>query len=126
MKNVCQIAMRDFKSYFTSPIAYIISAGFMVIMGWMFFVYVSHFQLQSLQYQQFNMGKGTSISEGIIRPLYGNMNVVLLLLVPFITMRLFAEEKKNHTIELLMTSPLSLTEIVLGKFLSAFMLVCVM
>lgn len=126
MKNIWKIALRDFKSYFTSPIAYILSAGFMVIMGWMFFVYLSHFQLQNLQYQQFNMGKGASISEGIIRPLFGNMNVVLLLLVPFITMRLFAEEKKNHTIELLMTSPLSLTEIVLGKFLSALMLICVM
>ena len=67
-----------------------------------------------------------SITDGIIRPLYGNMNVIFLFMVPFITMRLFAEEKKIHTIELLMTSPVTLTEIILGKFLSAFLLVLIM
>ncbi len=126
MKNIWVVARRDFRSYFTSPIAYIVIAGFLGIMGWMFFFNLSHFNLQNLQYQQFNMGKGVSITDGIIRPLYGNMNVIFLFLVPFITMRLFAEEKKIHTIELLMTSPLTLTQIILGKFLSSFLLVCVM
>lgn len=126
MKNTWIIAKRDFKSYFTSPIAYIVIAGFMVIMGWMFFFNLSHFNMQNMQYQQFNMGKSISITEGIIRPLYGNMNVIFLFLVPFITMRLFAEERKMHTLELLMTSPVTLTEIVLGKFFSAFFLVSIM
>lgn len=126
MSNVWTIARRDFRNYFTSPIAYIVIAGFMGIMGWMFFFNLSHFNLQNLQYQQFGFNKGVSITEGIIRPLYGNMNVIFLFLVPFITMRLFAEEKKMHTIELLMTSPVSLTEIILGKFVSALLLVLVM
>jgi ABC-2 type transport system permease protein len=126
MRNIWTIARRDFKNYFTSPIAYIIIAGFLVIMGWMFFFNLQHFAMANMQYQQFNMGKGQTITEGIIRPLYGNMNVIFLFMVPFITMRLFAEEKKAHTIELLMTSPVSLTEIILGKFLSSFMLVSVM
>jgi ABC-2 type transport system permease protein len=126
MKNIWTIARRDFRAYFTSPIAYIVIAGFMVIMGWMFFFSLSHFRLQNMQYQQFNMGKGTSITDGIIRPLYGNMNVIFLFLTPFITMRLFAEEKKLHTIELLLTSPVSLLEITLGKFLSSLFLVLVM
>ena len=126
MKNIWIIARRDFRAYFTSPIAYIVIAGFMVIMGWMFFFNLSHFNLQNMQYQQFNAGKGTSITDGIIRPLYGNMNVIFLFLVPFITMRLFAEERKQHTIELLMTSPVTLTQIILGKFLSSFMLVAIM
>lgn len=126
MRNIWTIARRDFRTYFTSPIAYIVIAGFMAIMGWMFFFTLSHFNLQNLQFQQFHMGKAASITEGIIRPLYGNMNVVFLFLVPFITMRLFAEEKKLHTIELLMTSPVTLTEIILGKFLSSFLLVAVM
>ncbi len=123
MKNAWNIAWRDYKSYFTSPIAYIVIAGFLTIMGWMFFNNLSYFNLQNMQYQQFNMGKGVSITEGILRPLYGNMNVILLFLVPFITMRLLAEERKQHTLELLMTSPIRLWEIVLGKFLSAAMLV---
>jgi ABC-2 type transport system permease protein len=126
MRNIWTIARRDFRAYFNSPIAYIVIAGFMVIMGWMFFFNLSHFNLQNMQYQQFNMGKGTSITDGIIRPLYGNMNVIFLFLVPFITMRLFAEERKQHTIELLMTSPVTLTQIILGKFLSSFLLVAVM
>jgi ABC-2 type transport system permease protein len=126
MKNIWTIARRDFKTYFTSPIAYIVIAGFMGIMGWMFFANLGHFNMQNRQYQQMNMGKAVSITDGIIRPLYGNMNVILLFLVPFITMRLFAEEKKAHTIELLMTSPVTLTEIILGKFVSSFMLVGVM
>src|SRR3954464_13320129 len=126
IKNVWTIARKDFRAYFTSPIAYIVIAGFMVIMGWMFFFNLSHFNMQNLQYQQFNMGKGTSITDGIVRPLYGNMNVIFLFLVPFITMRLFAEERKQHTIELLMTSPVTLTQIILGKFLSALLLLKVM
>ncbi len=126
MSNVWTIAKRDFRTYFTSPIAYIVIAGFLGIMGWMFFFNLSHFNMQNMQYQQFNMGKAVSITDGIVRPLYGNMNVILLFLVPFITMRLFAEERKLHTIELLMTSPVTLTEIVLGKFLAAYLLVFVM
>jgi ABC-2 type transport system permease protein len=124
--NAWNIARRDFRSYFTSPIAYIIIAGFMTIMGWMFFFSLSHFSLQNMQYQQYNMGKGVSISEGIIRPLYANMNFIFLFLLPFVTMRLFAEEKKLHTIELLMTSPVKLWDIVFGKFLSSFLLLAVM
>ena len=120
------VARRDFRSYFTSPVAYIVIAGFLFIMGWMFFGYLTYFNIQNRQYQQFNMGKGMSISEGIVRPLLGNMNVILLFILPFVTMRLFAEEKKLHTIELLMTSPIGLTGIVMGKFLSATLLLAAM
>ncbi len=126
MRNIWTIARRDFRSYFTSPIAYIVIASFLGIMGWMFFYTLSYFNQQMMQYQQFQMGKGPSLTEGVIRPLYGNMNVIFLFLLPFVTMRLFAEEKKQHTIELLMTSPATLWEIILGKFLSGFGLLVVM
>jgi ABC-2 type transport system permease protein len=94
-------------------------------MGWMFLFNLEHFAEQSMRSQQMT-GRGMTITDGIIRPLYGNMNVILLFLVPFITMRLFAEEKKQHTIELLMTAPVTLMEIVLGKFFSSFLLVFIM
>lgn len=123
MSKIWIITKRDFRSYFTSPIAYIVIGAFMLIIGWMFFFNLAHFNMQNLQYQQYNMGKGVSITDGIIRPLYGNMNVVLLFLVPFITMRLLAEERRMHTLELLMTSPVKPIEIVLGKFFSSFLLV---
>ena len=94
-------------------------------MGWMFFFNLQHFAMQGMQ-AQMGQGKGPSITDGIVRPLFGNMNVIFLFFVPFITMRLFSEEKKSHTIELLMTSPMSLTDIILGKFLSSLLLVFVM
>ncbi|HAR41952.1 MAG TPA: hypothetical protein DCS07_04870, partial [Bdellovibrionales bacterium] len=119
-------ARRDFRSYFNSPVAYIVITGFLAIMGYMFYFGFAHYVAQNAQYQQFNMGKSISITDGVIKPLYGNMNLIFLFLVPFITMRLFAEEKKLHTIELLMTSPVTLTEIILGKFFSALGLVLVM
>ena len=126
MKNIWTIARRDFRSYFTSPVAYLVIAGFLAIMGWMFYMSLAYFHQMNMQYKTMNMGQGGSITDQIIRPVFGNMNVVFLLLVPFITMRLFAEEKKNQTIQLLMTAPVSLTEIVVGKFLSAFLLLAVM
>ncbi len=126
MKNIWTIAQRDFKSYFKSPIAYIVIAGFLAIMSWMFFFNLSYFNDQNMRAMQMNIGKGVSITEGIVRPLYGNMNVIFLFLVPFITMRLLAEERKNSTIQLLLTAPVTLTEIIIGKFLSSFLLTLVM
>jgi ABC-2 type transport system permease protein len=126
MRNAFTIAQRDFKSYFKSPIAYIIIAAFLVIMGITFFLSMSQFNMRNMQFQQFNMGKSLSITDGIIRPVFGQMNVILLILLPFVTMRLFAEEKKMHTIELLLTAPVTLAEIVLGKFLASFYLLAIM
>jgi ABC-2 type transport system permease protein len=124
MRNIWTIAMRDFRTYFTSPIAYIVIFSFLLIMGWMYVFNLFYSANQSMQFQQ--MGRGPSLTDGLIRPLYGNMNVVLLFLMPFITMRLFAEERKQHTIELLLTSPVTLTEIILGKYLAGVLLVLVM
>ncbi len=125
IRNVWTIARRDFRAYFTSPIAYIVIAAFMFIMGWMFFSIMDHFLMESMRFQQMNP-KGMSLDEGIIRPLYGNMNIIFLMLLPFVTMRLFAEERKQHTIELLLTSPVSLWQLVLGKFLSSVLLLAIM
>lgn len=125
-KKTWIIAAKEYRTYFTSPIAYIIISIFLVIMGWMFFFSLSHFNMQMLQSKQFGMGKNISLTDGIVRPLYGNMNVIFLFLVPAITMRLFAEERKMQTIQLLMTSPITLTEMILGKFLSAFLLMLTM
>ena len=61
-KKSWTIAAKDFRTYFTSPIAYIVIAGFLFIMGWMFFFNLSHFNLQTLQYKQFGQGKGASLT----------------------------------------------------------------
>lgn len=123
MSNTLTIAKKDFKSYFGSPIAYLVMAVFLFIMGWMFSSILENFLEGVKQFDRYGaMGgqKGPNLNDHFIRPLYGNMNVVLLLVVPFITMRLFAEERRNNTIELLFTSPVTWWEIIFGKFLSAF------
>lgn len=120
MKNAWTIARRDFRSYFTSPIAYIVIAVFLCVMGIMFLPTLFNYEQQSMRMS--SMGQNISLTDAVIRPVYGNMNFVFLFIVPFITMRLFAEEKKMHTLELLMTSPVSICEIVTGKFLSTVLL----
>jgi len=117
MKIIGAIAWRDFKSYFTSPMGYILMAFFMAMMGYMFFGQLSWFAAQSMQHNPYGGGQ-QSIADGVVRPLFQNMFIIHLLVLPAITMRLFAEEKKLHTYELLQTAPITLTHIVLGKFFS--------
>lgn len=124
--NAWTITKKDFKGYFSSPVAYIIMAVFSFIMGWMFFSILNAFVQNAMRFEQFRFGKGPSLNDQMIRPLYGNLNVVLLFLIPFITMRLFAEERKNNTLELLFTAPVRWLDIILGKFFSAFGFVLVL
>jgi len=117
------IALRDFRAFFTTPVAYILSAGFLGIMGFFFFYLLDVYNIQNLQYSQMQMGGKVTLSQ-LIQGLFQTITFIFLLVVtPVITMRLFAEEKKMHTIELLMTAPITLTQLVLGKFLSAMLFV---
>jgi len=127
MRNIWTIARKEMNAYFRSPIAYIVLAVFAVIFGFFFYSILSMFMRQSLtaaQYAQMYGGQmpNLNVNEMVIRPLLMNVSVVCLFLVPMITMRLFAEEKKTGTIELLMTSPLTDMQIILGKFLASVML----
>ncbi|NUM87766.1 MAG: ABC transporter permease subunit [Bdellovibrionales bacterium] len=126
MTSILLIARRDLRNYFTSPIAYIVIAVFLLLMGWMFFNLLSFFQQQTNQFAALSFGTKPTLSDSVVRPLYGNMNVILLFVAPFITMRLLAEERKDHTVELLLTAPVTTFQIIAGKFLSALMLILVM
>jgi len=126
MKLIFTILKRELKSYFSSPIAYIILVVFLVLSGVFFFVY-----LQSFVGSQFDprfqfFKERLNLNEFVIRPYLGTISVVLLLMIPIITMRLIAEERKNYTAELLFTSPLGVIHIVLGKFLASLTLFLVM
>jgi len=125
-KSAWTVARRDFRSYFSSPIAYVVLTVFLLLVGYFFYQNLWYFHQSQAQFGQYGAGRQMSLSDGIIRPVFQNMNVILLMVLPFITMRLLAEEKRNHTLELLITSPLRLSEIVFGKFLSAFLFVLVM
>jgi len=122
MRNVIVIFKKELKSYFASPIAYLLLAIFAVIFGFFFYSAVRFFILQGMQMQMMGRGMPMDVNEYVIRPLLTNASVIGLFLIPMITMRLYAEEKRSGTIELLMTSPVRDLEIVLGKWFAAVVL----
>ncbi len=129
MKNALAIAGKELRSYFVSPIAYVVLTGFLLLGGWFFFNLLARFNFLLTIYSSMRNPEAQlrlNLNEFVIAPLLHNLSVVLVILVPVITMRSFAEEKRSGTYELLMTSPLSITEIVAGKFLGAFVFLLIM
>ncbi len=122
MRNILVIFKKELKSYFASPIAYLLLAIFAVIFGFFFYSATRFFVLQGMQMAMMGRGMPMDVNEYVIRPLLTNASVIGLFLIPMITMRLYAEEKRSGTIELLMTSPVRDLEIVLGKWLAALVL----
>ena len=101
MSKVLAIAGRELRTYFTSPLAYVVAAFFTLVAGYLFSLILYHTKQASLT------------------PLFSNLTVMFLLITPALTMRLLADERKTGTIELLMTSPITDRELVIGKYLSA-------
>lgn len=126
MSNILAIAHKELRAYFASPIAYIVIGFFALLFGWFYIGILDWFVRQGLQGQMGMGGGATNVNQQMIRPLILNVTVVFLFLLPLITMRTYAEEKRSGTIELLLTSPLTDLEIVLGKFLGALALYGVM
>jgi len=127
VRNVLLICRKEWKSYFASPIAYLLMAFFGLIFGFGFFTATRDFVRFSFQAQMSGQSQPMNVNEQIIRPLLGFASTVALFLIPMITMRLFAEEKRSGTIELLLTSPIKDIEIILGKWLGAMLLyLCVL
>ncbi|MGD0947815.1 MAG: ABC transporter permease subunit [Candidatus Binatia bacterium] len=129
MKNAFTIAGKELRSYFVSPIAYVVLTGFLLLGGWFFFNLLARFSFLLSIYSAMRNPEAQmrlNLNDFVIAPLLHNLSVVLVILVPVITMRSFAEEKRSGTYELLMTSPLSITEIVAGKFLGALGFLIVM
>src|SRR6266542_1325069 len=127
MRNILDIAERELRSYFASPIAYAVIGFFALVFGWMFYTFLRFFVMQSMQMSQMGMRPGqVNVNQAMIRPLILQISVVTLFVLPMITMRTYSEEKRSGTIELLLTSPVSDLEIILGKFLGALGLYALM
>ena len=122
MRNVWIIFQKELRSYFVSPIAWLLLTMFAVIFGFFFWNGVAYFDFVGMQQQMRGEMFPMNINEQIIRPLLNNASVIGLFFIPIITMRLFAEEKRNGTIELLTTSPIHDVEVILGKWLAALTL----
>lgn len=126
MRHIAAIAGRELRSYFVSPVAYAVLTLFAVLGGFLFLASVLSFEaeLQSAQqYQAFDFLATMNLNDGVIAPFYQIMWIVLLLLVPGLTMGVFAAEKANGTEELLLTSPITVWDMVLGKLLAAVAMV---
>lgn len=124
MRNILAIVERELRSYFVSPVAYVVLAIFVLLSGVFFQAILTQTvqAVQTIQLQSQNFGappQPIDVPGEISRQYFGTLSVIQLFMLPMITMGLFSEEKKRGTIELLLTAPLTDLQVVLGKFLSA-------
>lgn len=131
MTKSLAIFRKEMRSYFVSPIAYVVLAVFLGLAGYFFYSQLATFIRASLVYTQQAMAyrmamPAMNVNEWVIRPFFYNLSIITLFLIPMITMRLVAEEKKSGTIELLLTSPVTDFQFTMGKFLAGFALYAVM
>ncbi len=122
MRNILTIYRKEIHGYFVSPIAYILLTMFALIFGFFFWNALGYFVLMGMEEQMRGQPLPMNLNEQIIRPLLSNASVIGLFFIPMITMRLFAEEKRSGTIELLATSPVRDIEVIIGKWLAAISL----
>jgi ABC-2 type transport system permease protein len=119
VRNIMAIAEKELRSYFASPIGYILIGFFSLLFGVFFYVYLMEFVRQSQQMMQFGGGGGANVNQMMVRGLFQNTAVIILFVMPMVTMRTYSEEKRSGTIELLLTSPLTDLQIIVGKFIGA-------
>ncbi len=115
------IARREIITLFLSPLAWVILGVIQVVLGFMFLSLLDNYAI--LQPQLMRLENTPGVTDIVVAPLFQLAAIILLMIMPLITMRSFAEEKRNRTLTLLISSPLSMTEIVLGKFLGLFLFV---
>ncbi len=125
--RIWPIFKKEMRLYFTSPIAWVILTIFLFIAGYFFYSIFAFYTLASMQ-SMMNpaMGRDLNVTDSVLRPLFSNISVILLLLMPLVTMRLFAEERRSGTIELLLTYPVRDGAVLVGKYLAALALYAVM
>ncbi len=126
MGNIVAIAQKEVRSYFATPLAYAVIGGFTVLFAVFFMSSLRFFLRVSLQAGMMEGAPPININEYMIRPLFGNTGVIMLFVLPMITMRSYAEEKRSGTMELLLSSPLTNLQIILGKFFGVLSLFVVM
>src|SRR6201984_505318 len=104
MRNALIICRKELRSYFVSPIAYVLLVMFALIFGLFFWLFLQRFVMVGMEMQMRGQMYPMNLNDEMIRPLLSNASVMALFFIPMITMRLFAEEKRTGTIELLVTT----------------------
>ena len=108
ISNSLAICQKELKDAFVTPLVYVLTGVFCVIIGWLFFNYI----ILSKDLQS------ATLTQSVLTPVFGNINFIFLFLAPLLTMKSFAEEKRVGTIDLLQMSQLSAGQIILGKFMA--------
>ncbi|MFA4839087.1 MAG: ABC transporter permease subunit [Candidatus Neomarinimicrobiota bacterium] len=126
MGNMFTIFKRDVRSYFSSPIAYVVIGLFLAVTGIFFYLMLTSFLQYSYAAMMQRQNVPLNVNLMMIRPFLLNTCVIILFMIPMITMRSFSEDKKSGTMELLLTSPLTNWQIILGKFFATYFLFVVM
>lgn len=112
--NFLTIAARDIRSTFVTPLAYIVIAGFTLLSAFFFFTLLQ--QYNGFVHQAMTLPNlHPNLNEWVVYPYYQTLEIVLIFLIPVLTMRSIAEEKRMGSFELLATSPLTIADIVWGK-----------
>jgi len=123
MTSVNAILAKELRSYFVSPVVYVVGAVFLLIFGVLSYLAVVNAGTQAVRMMQIQGAAAQlNLNDLVFRPTFYSAAIVILLVLPILTMRLFAEERKLRTFELLMTSPIRLNEVVIGKFLGAYLI----
>ncbi len=121
--GVWAVFKKEMRLYFTSPVAYVVFTFFLLIVGYFFYSIFAFYNLTSIQAAMNPaFARDLNVTDAIMRPLFSNTGIILLFVMPMLTMRLFAEEKRSGTIELLLTFPVRDGEVLLGKFAAALAL----
>ncbi len=114
---IIQIALRELRSLFLSPLAWIILGVIQAIMAWKFLGFIDYFF--ELQPELIKIKNAPGVTDLVVAPLFDFSKILLLIICPLITMRLLSEEKQSGSLKLLLSSPVSMSEIILGKYLGA-------
>ncbi len=109
------LALRELRGLFLSPLAWAILAVVLFLLAWLFLAQVEYFQM--VQPRLVSIPNAPGVTDIVVAPMLGDAAIILMLVTPLLTMRLIADERHNHTLPLLLSSPVSMTEIVLGKYL---------
>jgi ABC-2 type transport system permease protein len=128
MRPILALMRREILAFFVSPVAYFVITGFLLLGGFFFFSLLGNFNLIVEQYSRMPMGGGENpnLNQWVIEGFFQTLLIIMVFLLPLLTMRIVAEEKYRGTFELLVTSPLSVTQIVVGKFLGLAAVVLIM
>jgi len=126
MRALGAIYLRELRAYFFSPIAFVLLVGFVLITGWWFSLFIADYQQTSMMHMRNPLQIQLSLHYMVVARVIQSSTTLLIFITPLLTMRLLSEEKKSGTIEVLLSYPLSDSQVVLGKFLAAWSVLALM